>query len=114
MHAPLQLTWQVLTQAGEEVWSTSKAAPQGTWWPDLYPDLCRMAIGAPGWDIEEHVDAARVPSQCSSDQFTHRQPPWRLLQWSLEEYPRLSGAPPGTQRSLLRREDRLLLRQMGL
>nr|XP_055187132.1 ankyrin repeat and SOCS box protein 13 isoform X2 [Nyctereutes procyonoides]XP_055187133.1 ankyrin repeat and SOCS box protein 13 isoform X2 [Nyctereutes procyonoides] len=70
-HALKRLTWQVLTSGGEEVWSITKTAPVGTWWPNLYPDLCKLTIGAPSpWDLEGYFDTSRAPNQES--------PPGRL------------------------------------
>ncbi|CAD7692976.1 unnamed protein product [Nyctereutes procyonoides] len=70
-HALKRLTWQVLTSGGDEVWSITKTAPVGTWWPNLYPDLCKLTIGAPSpWDLEGYFDTSRAPNQES--------PPGRL------------------------------------
>ena len=66
-HQPMTLTWQVLSQAGDPIWSISKVAPPWTWWPSLYPDICKLAFGAPAnWDMEGYSDpdmkAPNVPS----------------------------------------------------
>ena len=63
----MTLTWQVLSQAGDPIWSISKVAPPWTWWPSLYPDICKLAFGAPAnWDMEGYSDpdmkAPNVPS----------------------------------------------------
>lgn len=50
-HTPQRLTWQVFSQTGEVVWSTSKEAPLWTWWPSLTPDICALIAGLDTWDI---------------------------------------------------------------
>uniref|UniRef100_A0A8C6CUE7 Envelope glycoprotein n=1 Tax=Moschus moschiferus TaxID=68415 RepID=A0A8C6CUE7_MOSMO len=63
-HAPKQLTWQVLTSGGDVIWSTTKTAPVGSWWPNLYPDLCKLALGAPHpWDLEGYFDTSKAPQK---------------------------------------------------
>nr|XP_045016608.1 TIMELESS-interacting protein isoform X1 [Jaculus jaculus]XP_045016609.1 TIMELESS-interacting protein isoform X1 [Jaculus jaculus]XP_045016611.1 TIMELESS-interacting protein isoform X1 [Jaculus jaculus] len=52
-HAPQRLTWQVISQTGDVIWSISKDAPPWSWWPPLYPDLCQLAAGLETWDIPE-------------------------------------------------------------
>lgn len=42
----------MLNIEGKPVWSVTAVHPPWTWWPELFPDLCRIAIGAPGWDVE--------------------------------------------------------------
>jgi hypothetical protein len=44
-HQPCNLTWQVLNRAGETVWRLSKITTLSTWWPDLFPDVCKLALG---------------------------------------------------------------------
>ncbi|XP_066877628.1 uncharacterized protein [Kogia breviceps] len=61
-HLPQRLTWQVISQTGDIIWSVSHTAAPWTWWPDLFPDVCKLAIGAPYWDLEEHYDQNTVPS----------------------------------------------------
>ncbi|XP_076562372.1 uncharacterized protein LOC143433807 [Arvicanthis niloticus] len=51
-HAPKSLTWEVLNSQGDVVWSVSGTHALWTWYPELYPDLCKLATGAPGWDFE--------------------------------------------------------------
>lgn len=52
-HQPQLLTWQVVSQTNDVIWSTSTIAPPGTWWPDLTPDLCTLvAAGLPDWEIQ--------------------------------------------------------------
>ena len=41
-HAPQKLTWEVLNEVGDIVWSTTP----WTWWPDLAPDVCKLAAGS--------------------------------------------------------------------
>ncbi|CAO2598127.1 Envelope glycoprotein [Lemmus lemmus] len=50
-HAPKQLTWQVLSQTEEVIWSITGLHPPGTWWPTLTPDFCQLAAGLENWDI---------------------------------------------------------------
>lgn len=64
-HQPQRLTWQVLSQTGDVVWSTSHTVPPWTWWPQLFPDLCELAAGIDTWDIAEIDPRERVPS-CQS------------------------------------------------
>ena len=52
-HSPVQQTWEVLNEGGRAVWTIAEVHPLWTWWPDLFPDICKLAIGAPpGWDLE--------------------------------------------------------------
>uniref|UniRef100_A0A7N4PJM8 Envelope glycoprotein n=1 Tax=Sarcophilus harrisii TaxID=9305 RepID=A0A7N4PJM8_SARHA len=45
-------TWVIINGAGYTVWSTS-SVQSAAWWPTLYPDLCKLALGAPpNWDLE--------------------------------------------------------------
>lgn len=53
-NTPQRLTWQVLSQTGDTVLSTSTDALPGTWWPDLVLDLCYLIAGLDTWDIPEH------------------------------------------------------------
>lgn len=52
-HTPQKLTWQVISQTEEVVWSVSKITPPWTWWPQLSPDFCQLAAGLETWDIPE-------------------------------------------------------------
>ena len=64
-------TWQVLSQAGDSIWSVSKVASRWTWW-SLYTDLCKLAFGAPAnWDMEGYYDP-------NMKDFTEPSPPGRL------------------------------------
>ena len=60
-------TWQVLSQAGDPIWSISKVAAPWTWWPTLYSVLCKLAFGAPAnWDMEGYYDPnMKAPSEPS-------------------------------------------------
>nr|ACX69257.1 envelope [Orcinus orca] len=62
-HLPQRLTWQVISQTGGVTWSISHTAPPWTWWPDLFPDVCKLAIGAPYWDLEGYYDQHNAPSE---------------------------------------------------
>lgn len=42
--------WMVINDSGDIVWSTSKVTTPNQWWPDFFPDICKLAIGATGWD----------------------------------------------------------------
>lgn len=75
-HQPLNQTWQVINGEGEVVWSTSKVTYPKTWWPSLYPDLCKLAIGAPAnWDLEGYSNFQRAPSS-PSPLSRHGLDPW--------------------------------------
>uniref|UniRef100_A0A8C9CUE3 Envelope protein n=1 Tax=Phocoena sinus TaxID=42100 RepID=A0A8C9CUE3_PHOSS len=65
-HLPQRLTWQVISQTGDVIWSVSNIAPPWTWWPNLFPDVCKLAIGAPGWDLEDYYDQHNVPKILST------------------------------------------------
>lgn len=70
-NAPQRLTWQVLSQTGEVVWSISKVAPPGTWWPDMTLDLCLLMAGLETWDIPEfRPDSLPVLSEATHFQRT--------------------------------------------
>lgn len=62
-HAPLTITWEVLDEANSPVFSLSKLVPPWTWWPDLTPDLCHLAMGSPNWDLPHHSDLTRPPDE---------------------------------------------------
>lgn len=63
-HIPKQLTWQVLSQRGEVIWSSTAQHTPNTWWPTLYPDLCQLAMGS--WDIGQHDDPHKPPTSPTS------------------------------------------------
>jgi hypothetical protein len=50
-HQTMTLTWQVQSQTGDIVWSTTKVAPLGTWWPPLFPEICALIAGLDFWNI---------------------------------------------------------------
>lgn len=50
-HTPKQLTWQVLSQTGDIIWSITGSYPPNTWWPHLYPKICDLMTGLETWDI---------------------------------------------------------------
>lgn len=75
-HQPRNLTWMVINAAGDVVWSVSKVTMPNQWWPDLFPDICKLAVGATGWDLEGHSDSQKVPVTCASDEWTHRRRAW--------------------------------------
>ncbi|XP_055469815.1 phosphatidylcholine:ceramide cholinephosphotransferase 1 isoform X1 [Psammomys obesus] len=78
-HQPKLLTWEVTNQRHIIIWSVSKIAPPFTWWPDLYPDLCKMALGAPAnWDLQSHLDPNVVPGDSRRGSFSERRglDPW--------------------------------------
>lgn len=52
-HAPMTLTWEVISQAGDTVWSTSKVVPPYTWLPLLFSEICALMAGLDAWDIPE-------------------------------------------------------------
>lgn len=75
-HQPRNLTWMVINDSGHIVWSTSKVTTTNQWWPDLFPDICKLAVGVTGWDLEEHPDLQKVPYTCTSDEWTVRGRAW--------------------------------------
>lgn len=62
-HTPVQQTWEVQNGEGDIVWSTTAVRPPWTWWPDLTPDLCKLAAGSPAWDIPDHLDLLNAPPE---------------------------------------------------
>lgn len=76
-HQPRNLTWQVISGAGDTIWSLSKVTTPSTWWPDLFPDICKLAIGAPpGWDLKGYSDIQRAPSTPPPYVEKHPRDPW--------------------------------------
>lgn len=61
-HVPRKLTWQVLSQTGEVIWSTSQVAPPYMWWPTLTPDFCQLVADLDSWDIP-NADPQDLPFQ---------------------------------------------------
>ena len=62
-HAPIQQSWEVLNEEGNIVWATTAVHPLWTWWPDLTPDICKLAAGSPNWDLPDHTDLSNPPSE---------------------------------------------------
>lgn len=49
-----KITWQVISQTGDVVWSTTANHALGTWWPTLTPDFCHLATGADdSWGVRD-------------------------------------------------------------
>ena len=65
-HTPIQQTWEVLNEEGNPVWSTTATHPPWVWWPDLTPDIYKLAAGSLSWDIPDHNDLLKPPpeNQC--------------------------------------------------
>lgn len=79
---PQQLVWQVLSQTGNVVWSISHTAPPWTWWPQLSPDLCELAIGLDNWDVPEvdpqmSCQPGRCPCPLTGVKYGCRHPQYR-------------------------------------
>lgn len=62
-HAPIQQSWEVLNEEGNIVWATTAVHPLWTWWPDLTPDICKLAAGSPNWDLPDHTDLSNPPPE---------------------------------------------------
>lgn len=65
----------VLNSQGIVVYATSRIT-LSVWWPTLYPDLCKLALGAGDpWDLEEYLDpsmkAPHTPSPRIGGALTH-------------------------------------------
>ena len=76
-HSPVQQTWEVLNEGGRAVWTIAEVHPLWTWWPDLFPDICKLAIGAPpGWDLEGYSDIQRAPLTPPPYVEKHSRDPW--------------------------------------
>ncbi|XP_051833373.1 uncharacterized protein LOC127549414 [Antechinus flavipes] len=55
-------TWMVMNMWGNIIWSTSRITASD-WWPTLYPDLCKLALGAPpDWDLVDYLNQQKAPS----------------------------------------------------
>ena len=39
------------------------APPPWTWWPDLTPDICKLAAGSLTWDLPDHTDLNDPPPE---------------------------------------------------
>ena len=53
----------MLNEEGNIVWATTAVHPLWTWWPDLTPDICKLAAGSPNWDLPDHTDLSNPPSE---------------------------------------------------
>lgn len=62
-HAPVQQTWEVINEEGNPIWSITEVHPPWTWWPDLTPDICKLAAGSLTWDIPNHSDLSKPPAE---------------------------------------------------
>lgn len=54
-HTPMKLTWQVMSQTGDIVWSITSIHAPLTWWPPLTPSLCDLIAGLENWDIPDYT-----------------------------------------------------------
>lgn len=72
----MTLTWQVINGAGTVVWSQFKVTHPNTWWPDLFPDLCKLSLGVSGWDLEGYSETERASSTCAEEWAHKGGPPW--------------------------------------
>lgn len=43
-HQLSNLTWMVINEAGDIVWSMSKVTMPNLWWSDLFPDIYKLAV----------------------------------------------------------------------
>lgn len=75
-HQPRNLTWQVINGIGDVIWSRSKVTTPNTWWPDLFPDICKLSLGVSGWDLEGYSDTERASSDCAKEWVHRAGPPW--------------------------------------
>nr|KAF6292318.1 hypothetical protein mPipKuh1_009758 [Pipistrellus kuhlii] len=77
-HTPRRLTWQVLSQTGDTVWSITKESPPGTWWPSLTPDTCALMAGLEGWDTPDitylQANQVRLSARHARDQVSWGHP----------------------------------------
>ena len=62
-HTPIQQIWEVLNEEGNIVWATTAVHPPWTWWPDLTPDICKLAAGSLTWDLPNHTDLNDPPPE---------------------------------------------------
>lgn len=61
-HRVVTLTWQVLNEEGDPVWAVSGNHPLETWWPELTPDLCMLALhGRDYWGLQNHPPHSSPP-----------------------------------------------------
>ncbi|XP_036054424.1 uncharacterized protein LOC118590776 [Onychomys torridus] len=59
-HQVKRLIWQVISQTGETIWSTTANHAPHTWWPPLTPDICQLVAGLDAWDIA-HLSHSDFP-----------------------------------------------------
>lgn len=61
-HEPQLLTWEVVSPAGHVAWSISGTHTPGTWWPSLYPDVCKLVQNWDNlsWDMHPGADTSHV------------------------------------------------------
>lgn len=50
-HLTRNLTWQVISQTGDIIWSITGMHTPNTWWPSLHPDLCKLVSKLDSWDL---------------------------------------------------------------
>ena len=62
-HSPVQQVWEVLNEEGDAVWSTTATHPLWTWWPDMAPDICKLVVGLPTWDLSDHDNLLNPPNE---------------------------------------------------
>ena len=60
-HATFHQTWEVHNEEDNIVWSITDIHPLWTWWPDLTPDICKLAAGSPTWDLPDHTNLNSPP-----------------------------------------------------
>lgn len=61
-HMPKQLTWEVLSQTGDVVWTITQTHAPNTWWPSLTPKICDLIVGSDIWDIPMYTYTNRPQS----------------------------------------------------
>lgn len=61
-HQVFNLTWEVTNGDRETVWAITGNHPLWTWWPDLTPDLCMLALHGPSyWGLEYRAPFSPPP-----------------------------------------------------
>ena len=53
----------MLNEEGNIVWSKTAVHPPWTWWPDLAPDVCKLAAGSPAWDLSNYDNLDKPPPE---------------------------------------------------